>query len=322
MILVEKATAFKNKIKKASNILIMGHRDLDLDALGAALGISLYASKLDKTSYIIIDDRRQEMGVRKTREKVKNNFNFIKGVESKKLIDKKSLLIIVDTNKKDLLQNREIYSLITNVVVVDHHDIGESSINRGLLLIDTEASSTCEMIAEMLEKSKIKVDTSVATALLSGIMLDTTNYVLKTTSRTFKISYYLTLCGVDPLQVQYLLKQDLKLYIARQKVITEVKLIKKVAIAKGKQREQYRREDLAKIADTLLLFSGVEASFAVGRIDKTTVGISARSLGNINVGKILEFFKGGGDEYEAATKISNKTVITVRNELIELIKFL
>lgn len=322
MVFIKKILAFKNKIKKASTIFIMGHKELDLDALGAALGISLYASTKGKKNYIVIDDRRQETGVRKTREKVKNDFNFIKGKDAKKLIDKKSLLIIVDTNKKELVQNKEVFSLIDNIVVVDHHDLGETSISKGLIIVDTDASSTCEMIAELLEYSKTNVNISIATALLSGIMLDTNNYVLKTTSRTFKISYYLTKQGVDPIQVQYLLKQDLKLYIARQKVITEVKLVKKIAIAKGKQREKYRREDLAKIADTLLLFNGVEASFAVGRVDKTTIGISARSLGNINVGKILEMFNGGGDEHEAAARINNKTVTAVRNELMDLIKHL
>ena len=322
MVLVERKAVFKSKIEKASTIFIMGHKELDLDALGAALGISVYASSKCKTSYIIIDDRRQETGVRKTREKVKDDFNFIRGKEAKKLIDKNSILIVVDTNKKELVQNKEVFSLINNIVVVDHHDFGETSINEGLIIVDTEASSTCEMVAELLEHSKTIINISTATALLSGIMLDTNNYVLKTTSRTFKISYYLTECGVDPIQVQYLLKQDLKLYIARQKVITEVKLIKKIAIAKGKQKEKYRREDLAKIADTLLLFNGVESSFAVGRIDNTTIGISARSLGNINVGKILGIFNGGGDEYEAAARINNKTVTTVRNELIELIKSL
>ena len=320
MILIDKRQLFKSKIKNASNVLIMGHKDLDLDALGAALGVSLYASEKGKKNYIIIDDRRQELGTRKTREKVKKDFNFIRGKEAKGLIDKKTLLIIVDTNKKDLLQNKEIYSLVENVVIVDHHDLSESSIDEGLLIVDINASSTCEMVAELLEYEKIKVNTSIATALLSGIMLDTNNYVLKTTSRTFKISYYLTKCGVDPIQVQYLLKQDLKFYIARQKVITEVKLIRKVAFAKGKQKEKYRREDLAKISDTLLLFNGVEASFTVGKLDNTTVGVSARSLGNINVGRILERINGGGDEYEAAAKINNKTVTIVRNELIEIIK--
>jgi Predicted signaling protein consisting of a modified GGDEF domain and a DHH domain len=322
MNLVDKRVLFKNKLKKASNVFIMGHKDLDLDALGAALGISLYASEKGKKNYIVIDDRRLELGTKKTREKVKNDFNFIRGREAKKLIDKKSLLIIVDTNKRELFQNKELFSIINNTIIIDHHDLNENSIQEALMIVDEDASSTCEMVAELLEYDKIKVSTSVATALLSGIMLDTNNYVLKTTSRTFKISYYLTKCGVDPIQVQYLLKQDLKFYIARQKVITEVKLIKKVALAKGKQREKYRREDLAKIADTLLLFNGVESSFAIGRIDDTTIGISARSLGHINVGKILEVFNGGGDEYEAAAKISNKTVTVVRNELMEIIKCL
>ena len=322
MILLENIKLLKKEIRAADSIFIMGHKDLDLDALGAALGISHFITSIsDSQSYIIVDDKKQELGVKKVMSKLSDKYKIIKSKEARKKVRSKSLLIVVDTNKTKLLQRPDFIELFKKVIVIDHHDLGGSSIEKGTLLVDTDSSSTCEMVAELLELLKIKIDEELATTLLSGIMLDTNNYVLKTTSRTFKISYYLTKNGADPRSVQYILKQDLKRYIERQKVITEVKIINnKIALTRGFHKELYRREDLAKIADTLLLFNKIEASFVVGRIDKNTIGISSRSLGNINVGIILEHFGGGGDEHEAAAKITGKTVQEVKVEILEEVK--
>ena len=123
----------------------------------------------------------------------------------------------------------------------------------------------------------------------------------------------------DSRGVQYLLKQDIKEYVEMQKVITEVKVIKKIAISKGLQTKVYRREDLAKIADTILLFNNIEASFVIGKIDNG-VGISSRSMGNINVGQIMEEFGGGGDNHEAAAKITDRSLNEVFSEVTKKAK--
>ena len=116
------------------------------------------------------------------------------------------------------------------------------------------------------------------------------------------------------------MKQDLKKYLARQKVVTNVKQIKRIALSNGKANVVYRREDLAKIADTLLVFDKIEASFVIGKLDDKSIGISARSLGRINVGKVLETFNGGGDEFEAGASIKNTTIKKIEEELREIIK--
>lgn len=323
MTLLENAKQLRRLIKKSDPIFIMGHKDLDLDALGAALGIYHYIENITNNIYIVVDDKKQELGVKKVSSKISERYRIVNSKLATKKITKKSLLIVVDTNKAFLLQSPEFINHFKNVAVIDHHDINDSTINTPSLIIDTDSSSTCEMIAELLEFSKTRIDSEIATILLSGIMLDTNNYVLKTTSRTFKISYYLTKNGADPRSVQYILKQNLKRYIERQKVITGVKIINNnIAVSRGLHKELYRREDLAKIADTLLLFNNIEASFVIGRIDKNTIGISARSLGKINVGKLLELFGGGGDEHEAAAKIAGETVQTIKNKIVEIIKHL
>lgn len=320
MTLIDKKKEIDKLIAKSSSVFIMGHKYLDLDAIGSAIGMYEYIKTFNKRPTIVINDRKLEPGVKKIIDKMKDLYSINKSKKLKLKINEKSLLIIVDTNKEILLQDSTMLSLFKNVIVIDHHDLKESSISKGMIIVDEEASSTCEMLSDFLEYSKIKINEDVATILLSGIVLDTNNYVLKTTSNTFRASYILTQKGADPSYVQYLLKQNLKDYIARQKVITNVKIIKKIAISCAKSTLVYRREDLAKIADTLLLFNNIEASFVIGNLDKKNVGVSARSIGNIDVGEILEQFNGGGDNHEAGSRIENTSIKKVENELKELLR--
>lgn len=312
----------EKNIKSASNIFIMGHKDIDLDSFGSSLGLYCYASYNNKKCYIIIDDIKLELSSKKVIDMYQEKININKSSEILSLINKKSLLIIVDTNRKFLLQNPNLMEKFSNIIVVDHHDISDNSINisKNNKFIDTNISSTCELVTNMLKNDKFIVDSGIATVLLAGIVLDTNNFILKTNAATYYSAYYLSKYGADPKKVQYLLKQDIKEYIERQKVITEVKVIKNVAISKGLINKIYRREDLAKIADTILLFNNIEASFVIGKIDKNSVGISARSMGNIDVGEIMENFGGGGDNHEAASKIENQTLDVLTDEIIKLSK--
>ncbi len=310
------------KIENASNIFIMGHKYIDLDAISSALGVYKYVTSKNKKASIIINDTSIEKGVKKVLSKVKSNYSIKKSKDVCNLINQDSLLIIVDTNREYLLQDKDFASYFENIIVIDHHDTTEQSMKKGLIIIDRDASSACEMITDLLENEHVNVDKDLATFLLSGIVIDTNNYVVKTTSNTYKTSYILTTWGANPIDVQYLLKQDVKEYVARQKVITNVKQINNVALTRGITNIKYRREDLAKIVDTLLQFDKIEASFVVGVLDNGNIGISARSLGNINVGQILEKFNGGGDEHEAGASIENTSIKRVEKELKNIIKAL
>ena len=309
-------------IDSSDTIFIMGHRFLDLDALGASIGMYEYIKSRKKNGYIIVNDTRFEKGVKKALDILKNTYKIVRSSKIKQKINDKSLLIIVDTNKEYLLQDSNLLQLVDKVVVIDHHDTGAGSIKSGLLCIDNNTSSTCEMISDLFDKEKIEVNKQVATMLLSGIVLDTNNFVIKTTENTFRNSYLLVKMGASPSKVQYLLKQDLRNYVARQKVITNVKQINNCLVTAAKSTILYRREDLARIADTLIQFDKIEASFVIGKLDKDQIGISARSLGKINVGKILSHFNGGGDENEAGASIENSTIKKVEEDLKSAIKSL
>ncbi|MEG1596683.1 MAG: DHH family phosphoesterase [Bacilli bacterium] len=320
MKILDKKRELKKTIKTSSNVFITGHLDLDLDALGSIIGVNYIVNRLKKKSLIILDDKKHEKGVNKVLLQIKDKYNFITSNKINDIIDEKSLLIIVDTNKEKLI-SKNILGKFKNIIIIDHHDLTKESINNALLIVDDSTSSTCEMITELIINYNILLNSDIATLLLSGIVLDTSNFVIKTNALTYYCAAFLTNMGASPKKVQYLLKQDIKKYIERQKVITEVKIInKKIALTAGSNKEIYRREDLAKIADTLLLFEEIEGSFVIGKLDKKAIGISARSMGKVDVGKILKKFNGGGDTNNAAARIEESTISKVKQDLIKIIK--
>lgn len=319
MKILEYAKEIKRKIKNHKTVFIVGHKNLDLDAIGSALGIYSIVENFHRQAYIIVDDEDLELGVKKVIEE-EQMINFIQNSDIKNLKSNSNLLIITDTNKINLLPSSDILNEFTDIMIIDHHQTNEKSINKGLIIIDEETSSTCEMITELINNYKMTIRPEIATALLSGIVLDTNNFVLKTTSNTYYSAYLLTKLKADPKKVQSYLKQDINDYIIRQQAITNVDVIKgKYAITVGNDNLIYRREELAKIADTLLQFNGIEASFVLGKTSIEMIGLSARSEGNIDVGNIAEALGGGGSIYEAASQINSNDLIKIKQELLNLI---
>jgi len=303
-------------LKKSKNIFIMGHKDLDLDAIGSALGIYDFVHQMKKRAFIIMNDKKHEAGVRKILEMVDEDI-FIRSSEIFEEDLKDSLLFIVDTNKKKLFQDANITSKVSNIVILDHHDVGDDTLTTAdVSLIDKEASSASELVVEFLYYFSYPIRSMYASFLLSGITLDTNNFTAKTGSKTHHVAYHLIESGADVRFVNTLLKQDLEDYILRQKVITDVEIIQRtVAFAKGSNRVIYKREELAKIADTLLEFNHIETSYVIGKLEDNVIGISARSNGNIHVGKVLALLGGGGDASDAACRIENQSLKEVEASL-------
>ena len=324
MSIVKNKRKINNIIKKSKTIFLMGHKNLDLDALGSCIGMYNILSRKKKKCYIIIDDTKHEPGVDKVLKELDGCLEIIKGENIDKYLNKKSsnnLLLILDTNKKDLVQNENILKKIDKKLIIDHHDIGKKTIKDAVIINDLDSSSTCEMITEMIEYYDIDLESYYATVLLSGIVLDTNNFTLKTTSNTYYAAYYLSCLGASARKVQYLLKQDIEEYTERQKLLTSIETIdNNIAITKGTQYTIYRKEDLAKTADTLLFFNNIEVSFVIGKIGKKTIGLSARSLGNYDISKLLANLGGGGNDCNGAAKFENKTIGEVEQLLKKEIK--
>ena len=367
----------RTSIKHASNIYIIGHNYTDLDAFGASLGISLIVSKLNKTSFIIMDDKALEKRVKKELGgiigggfdpiylisqklvkhsnddgylvgsrgsvgssfvatmmgitevnplpahyrclKCKNNFNFIKSSSIKKDELSNSLLIIVDTNKKHLVSVDT--SMFSKTIIIDHHDTDRNTIKESINFIDTNKSSTCEIVTDLIKLFNVKLDNSISNILLSGIVLDTNNFILRANCDTFKSATYLLSNGASTTSVQYLLKQDINKFINRQKMLTNIRFINdNIAIVKGVNEEIYRREDLAKNAETLLLFDKIETSFVIGNLNTGEVGVSGRTLGDIHIGNIMKKLGGGGNSSEGAASIKDTDIKSVYDMLKDILK--
>ena len=309
----------KKVIKKSNNVFIMGHKNLDLDAIGACIGVKAICDYFNKDSYIIIDDKENELSVAKVLEEVKDEVKITTSDDIADFCKNNSTLVIVDTNKTNMVQNDRILHYFANIIVIDHHQETDQTIN-GINIINESKSSACEMVANLIERYKAPLNEHDATIVLSGIVLDTNNFIKKTKSETYYAACFLTALGANPKKVQYYLKENLKDYIIRNKVIVNTELLNgKYAITVGDSNTVYKREELAKIADTLLNFNSVLASFVIGNREDGGIGISARSEGKVNVGKITEKLGGGGDNFNAASVIQNSNLEEVKKELIKVL---
>ena len=317
--ILKKRREFNKTIRKSKTVFLMAHKGLDLDALGSCIGLNTILTHKKKECYIIVDDKNHELGVEKVLKELEGCIHIIKSEDIEKYLnprEDKNLLIILDTNKPELVQSKELLKKIKNKMVIDHHDIGKSTITDALVINDDNTSSTCEMITELIEFYDIDIEPYYATVLLSGIVLDTNNFTLKTTNNTYYAAYYLASLGASAKKVQYLLKQDIMEYKEREKLMTGIETINnKIAFTKATPYTIYRKEDLAKVADTLLFFNNIEASFVIGKIGKDTIGISARSLGNYNISTIMANLGGGGDTYNGAATFDNMTISKVEQLL-------
>lgn len=324
MSIIKQRGTLNKAINKAKTVFLMGHKDLDLDALGSSIGMYLLLKGKRKECYIVVDDLTHELGVEKVLRELEGCIKIIKSENVEKYMNQresKNLLLILDTNKADLVQNKDLLKKFDNKLIIDHHDLSKSSIKDAVIINDTEVSSTCEMITELIEYYDVEIESYYATVLLAGIVLDTNNFTLKTNPGTYYAAYYLSSLGASAKKVQYLLKQDIEEYTERQKLLAGIETINgRIAITKATPYTIYRREDLARVADTLLFFNNIEASFVIGKIGKDTVGISARSLGNYEISKILEKLGGGGSDYNGAAKFEDTTISNVEKLLKNTIK--
>lgn len=220
--------------------------------------------------------------------------------------------MIVDTHKPALVIDERILNHIDKVVVIDHHRRGEEFIDNPLLVyMEPYASSTAELVTELLEyqPKRLKIDMLEATALLAGIIVDTKSFTLRTGSRTFDAASYLRAQGADTVLVQKFLKEDVQTYVRKAKLIESVEFFYEgIAIAKGKSTDVFDQVVIAQAADTLLTMDGVQASFVISKRSDQIIGISARSLGGVNVQVIMESLNGGGHLTNAATQLTNISV--------------
>ena len=304
----------------AKEVFLVAHNNIDLDAFASMAGFSLLAKKYNNKVYIIIDDKEIETSTKLAIGTMQNKLNIIRLKDVESLITNRSILFVLDTNKTSRICTKDILDKFKKVIVIDHHTKTPDTIRDAYVFINEKATSACEIVASLLHRFRVKVPRSYATVMLGGIVLDTNNFTYKMTREAFFYCYYLSTKGADVYEAQLYLKQDLEEYVNRAKIIASTEIKGEIAIATGKQGRIYRSSDIAKTADILLEFKGIKTSFAIGYLDKNKVGISARSVGKINAGKLMETFGGGGNKTEAAAVVENESLNKVYEKLQEKIK--
>lgn len=309
----------KKLILSSENILIMGHSFSDMDAYGAAYGLYCAIRKLNKPANIVCNYKNTMAGsLLRYTARIQPSDDFILSPDEAMVkIKHKTLLIIVDSHRASSLESEEVYRKCKDVVVIDHHRRTVDAIDNSILFYhDPSSSSACEMITELLRYfGGDIVEKSAANALLSGIMLDTKNLVLRTTARTFEATAFLRDKGADPVQVKEFFSETMETYALKSTIVSSAKTIKNYAVAYCTARDSYARVAAAQAADELLTIKGVEASFVAVAQGKCKANISARSFGKVNVQLVMEQLGGGGHQTMAAAQVDCSSF----NDCLELV---
>ncbi|MBH0168782.1 MAG: DHH family phosphoesterase [Bacillota bacterium] len=308
--------ALSELVADSDKVIIMGHKNPDMDSIGSAIGILKVAQVNGKDGYIVLDQANIDIGVQRLMDELKETESiwkyFISPEEALELASRDTLLVVVDTHKPTMVIEEKLLSKLDHVVVIDHHRRGEDFIKDPVLVyMEPYASSTAELVTELLEyqPKRLKMRMLEATALLAGIIVDTKSFTLRTGSRTFDAASYLRAHGADTILVQKFLKEDLNTYTRRSKLIESADVYKKgIVIAKSSPEDAYNQVVIAQAADILLTMNGIQASFVIANRIDGKVSISARSLGDINVQMIMERLEGGGHLTNAACQIENSSI--------------
>ena len=318
------AHALENLIKECQKVMIMGHTNPDMDAMGSCMGIYRLAKTVGKDAYIICDKNTPTLdNFMRTIEKDSEYEDIIINKEvAKENIDEDTLLIIVDTNKINYVEAPELIDNTKKVVVIDHHRRSTDYIDSATLIFqEVYASSAAELVTELLQyvENKVTLKKIEAESLYAGIMMDTKNFTFKTGVRTFEAAAYLRRCGVDIIRVKKWFQSDLESFNKIADIVKKAEIVNDtIAISMYEKKTKEANLICAKAADELLTISDITASFVIGNLgDK--ICISGRSIGDINVQIILEKLGGGGHITLAGAQVEGMTMEETKQELINRI---
>ena len=313
------ANSLMELIGQSSEVFIMGHKNADLDAVGAAMGIACLCRKKGKKPYIVLDLQNNMAGklIEEIRETATYADVFITGQEAMVQCDNRSILVVVDTNRPDQVEYKPLLEAVTKVCVVDHHRRAADYITPVVVnLHEPYASSASELVTELLEYAVEKKDVLAieAKSLMAGIFLDTKSFNVRTGERTFEAAAFLRQLGADTVEVKKLLQNDFQDTISKYQIIKSARLYRQ-ELAIAALNTTTTRTLAAQAADELLNISGITASFVLYP-DGDRVIISARSIGDANVQMILEPLGGGGNTATAGAQISGRSIKEVLDDLV------
>ena len=318
------AHALRELMASSSKVMIMGHKNADVDCLGSAIGLRRAAKLRGKVAQIVIGEKKNATAalMKKFEGVPEYEDCFISIKEAEETITRNTLLIIVDTHRKALTEAPKLLDKTAQIVVIDHHRRAADFIDNALLIYhEPYASSTCELVTELLQYlgEDTLLSSKEAEALYSGIVMDTKNFTFKTGVRTFEAASYLRRNGVDTIAVKKLFRSDIDTYAKRSDIVRAAEIYHDdIAISQDDSQDDPSGVLIAQAADELMNIKGVDASFVLSKVD-TSVHISGRSLGKVNVQVILEDLGGGGHMTVAGVQIPDITIEEARARLKEAI---
>lgn len=313
--------------KGVDHVFVQGHRNPDLDAIGSAIGIVKIARIHGVKASVVLDVDHVNYDVGRLIAKMQaagiDKDVFISPKDALEEATDESLLVLTDHSKYSITYDPELYDRLKNrLIIIDHHRRGEEfPENPMLVYIEPYASSTCELVTEMIEYQPqggegVLTDLE-ASAMLAGITVDSKEFSLRTGTRTFDAASYLRSIGADTQVVSELLKENIDNYLQRSHLVSTIDMIEPdMALLVGEENKLYDPIITAQAADTALSLEHVDASFALTRRSKDAVGISARSMGNVNVQVIMEKLGGGGHLSNAATQLKGITIEEAKVKLL------
>lgn len=307
-------------IKNCEKIIFMTHQNMDLDGFASILALSSVATSLKKENYILIDNNPKNSSIKKSMNKLKElqlEFDYIYKKDALKYLTEQTIIIILDVHKPTMVEMPSLLIKTNNIIVIDHHIKCKQYIQNTILnYINSNMSSTIEIISGYLRFMNKTVDPVVATMMLAGMEIDTNSFNVKTSATTYETAAFLMNIGADNVLKQELLKEDKDEYMSRQKYIENSYMLNKKTAICTLDTKIVDNNTLAQIAEDLLQFDNVESAYCIGYISKNKVGISARSLGKENVEHIIKNLGGGGHSTEAATQIKNVNIESALNMLM------
>jgi len=313
------ANSLMELIGQSSEVFIMGHKNADLDAVGAAVGIACMCRKKAKTAYIVLDleNNAAQRLIEEIQQVPEYKNIFISGQDALVRCDNRSTLVVVDTNRPDQVECEHLLEAVPRICVVDHHRRAADYIKPVIVnLHEPYASSASELVTELLEYAVEKDDVLPieAKSLMAGLFLDTKSFNVRTGERTFEAAAYLRQLGADTVEVKKLLQNDFQDTMAKYQIIKAARLYRQ-ELAIAALNAGTTRPLAAQAADELLNISGITASFVLYP-DGDRVVVSARSIGDANVQMILEPLGGGGNAATAGAQIQGSTVKEVLDRLV------
>lgn len=308
-------TAISEKLRSVDRVFVVGHKNLDMDALGSAVGMQLFASNILDESYVVYDAEQMSPDIHRAIQFLENEgvTKLLPLNQAIEMVTNRSLLVMVDHSKTALTLSKEFYDLFTQTIIIDHHrrdqDFPENAV---ITYIESGASSASELVTELIQfqnSKKARLSRIQASVLMGGMMLDTKNFTSRVTSRTFDVASYLRTRGSDSIVIQELAATDFEEYRLVNELILQGQAVQpSILVAQAKDGKEYDIVVISKAADTMLAMSGIEASFVIAKNRQGDISISARSRSKINVQRIMEELGGGGHFNLAAARLTDMSL--------------